>query len=176
MLVAANAFRMADIAALAKYEVQWASYYATRYGGRLPLVSITRLRVRSWRFLPAFFVAALRSAFQARRARDNLAVTILREAHNTFWTRSIWASEAAMKSFMVSGVHRKVMPKLLNWCDEASVARWTSDLSQEPTWEEVHLRMQRDGRVSRVNHPSEAQLLFRIPALEMKRSKELRFR
>ena len=149
---------------------------ATRYGGRLPLVSITRLRVRSWRYLPAFFFAALRSAFQARRAQDNLAVTILREAHNTFWTRSLWANEAAMKSFMVSGVHRKIMPKLLNWCDEASVARWNQDVSQEPPWDEVHLRMQRDGRASRVNHPSEAHRRFHIPALEMKRSKELRFR
>ena len=142
----------------------------------MPLVSITRLRVRSWRYLPAFFVAALRSASQARRAKDNLAVTILREAHNTFWTRSIWANEGAMKAFMVSGVHRTVMPRLLNWCDEASVARWTQDSDQQPTWDEVHLRMQSDGRSSRVNYPSEAHRRFQIPALVMKRSKELRFR
>jgi len=131
--------------------------------------------VRSWRYLPAFFVAAFRSAFQARRARDNLAVTILREAHNTYWTRSLWANEAAMKSFMVSGAHRTVMPKLLNWCDEASVARWTQDSEQQPTWDEVHLRMQREGRTSKVKCPSEAHRRFQIPALEMKRSRELRF-
>jgi len=141
----------------------------------LPLVSITRLRVRSGRYLPAFFLAALRSAFQARRAKDNLAVTILREAHNTYWTRTLWADEAAMKSFMLSGVHRTVMPKLLKWCDEASVARWTQDSPQQPTWDEAHQRMQRDGRTSRVNHPSEAHRRFHIPALEMKRSRELRF-
>jgi hypothetical protein len=131
--------------------------------------------VRSGRYLPAFFFAALRSAFQARRAKDNLAVTILREAHNTYWTRSLWANEAAMTSFMLSGVHRTVMPKLLKWCDEASVARWTQDSPQQPTWDEVHQRMQRDGRTSRVNHPSEAHRRFHIPALEMKRSRELRF-
>jgi len=142
----------------------------------LPLVSITRLRVRSWRYLPAFVVASFRSALQARRAKDNLAVTILREAHNTFWTRSLWANEAAMKSFMVSGVHRTVMPKLLRWCDEASVARWTQDTMQQPTWDEVHQRMQRDGRASRVNHPSEAHRRHDIRTLEMKRSNELRFK
>jgi hypothetical protein len=81
-----------------------------------------------------------------------------------------------MKAFMVSGVHRTVMPKLLNWCDEASVARWTQDSDQLPTWDDVHLRMQRDGRSSRVNHPSEAHRRFQIPALVMKHSKELRFR
>jgi hypothetical protein len=47
----------------------------------MPHVSITRLRVRSWQYLPAFFVAALRSALQARRAKGNLAVGMLREAH-----------------------------------------------------------------------------------------------
>ncbi len=142
----------------------------------MPLVSITRLRVRSWRYLPAFVVASFRSALQARRAKGNLAVTLLREAHNTFWTRSLWDDEAAMKSFMVSGIHRTVMPKLLKWCDEASVARWTQDSAQQPTWDEVHQRMQHDGRASRVNHPSEAHRRFDIAALQMKRSNELRFR
>jgi hypothetical protein len=142
----------------------------------MPLVSITRLRVRSWTYLPAFFVAAFRSALQARRAEGNLAVSILREAHNTFWTRSLWSDEAAMKSFMVSGAHRTIMPKLLEWCDEASAARWTQDVVQKPTWEEVHQRMQRDGRASRVNHPSEAHRRFDLPALQVRRSRELRFR
>jgi hypothetical protein len=98
----------------------------------MPLVSITRPRVRSWRYLPAFFVATFRSALQARWAKGNLAVSILREAHNTFWTRSLWNDEAAMKSFMVSGAHRTIMPKLLEWCDEASLARWTQNFAQKP--------------------------------------------
>jgi hypothetical protein len=113
---------------------------------------------------------------QARRAKGNLAVSILREAHNTFWTRSLWSDEAAMKSFMVSGAHRTIMPKLLEWCDEASVARWTQDFAQKPTWQEVHQRMQRDGRASRVNHPSEAHRRFDLPAPQVRRSGELRFR
>ena len=142
----------------------------------MPLVSITRLRVRSWRYLPAFAVAALRSALQARRAKGSLAVTILREAHHTFWTRSLWTDEAAMKAFMVSGAHRTIMPKLLEWCDEASVARWTQASAQEPAWEDVHQRMQRDGRPSRVNHPSEAHRRFELAALQAGRSRELRFK
>jgi heme-degrading monooxygenase HmoA len=87
----------------------------------MPFVSITRLRVRSWRYLPGFFVAALRSRWQARNASGNLAVSVLRETDNTFWTRSLWVDEAAMKAFMASGAHRAIMPRLLEWCDEASV-------------------------------------------------------
>jgi hypothetical protein len=47
---------------------------------------------------------------------------------------------------------------------------------QSPTWEEAHQRMRRDGRPSRVNHPSEAHRRFDIPALKVKRNGELRFR
>jgi heme-degrading monooxygenase HmoA len=142
----------------------------------MPFVSITRLRVRSWKYLPFFFVAAFRSALQARRAKGNLAVSILREAHNTFWTRSLWTDEAAMRSFMMSGAHRTIMPHLLEWCDEASVAHWTQDSAQKPTWEEVYQRMQREGRASRVKHPSEAHRRFEIPAPEVRRTGELRFK
>jgi hypothetical protein len=142
----------------------------------MPLISITRLRVRPWRYLPAFLIAALRSALQARRARGNLAVSVLKEARNTFWTRSLWTDEAAMKNFMVSGAHRTIMPHLLEWCDEASVAHWTQDSAQQPTWEEVYQRMRRDGRVSKVNHPSEAHRRFEIPAPKVRRNGELRFK
>jgi hypothetical protein len=142
----------------------------------MPLVSITRLRVRSWTYLPAFFVAAVQSALQARRATGNLSVSILREARNTFWTCTFWTDEAAMKAFMLSGSHRTVMPKLLEWCDEASVGRWTQDSAEQPTWDEVHRRMQRDGSASRVNHPSEAQRRFDYPAPKIGLIGPLRFK
>ncbi len=142
----------------------------------MPFVSVTRLRVRSWRHLPAFLVASLRSALQARRAKGNLAVSVLGEARNTFWTRSLWTDAAAMKSFMASGAHRTIMPHLLEWCDEASLAHWTQDSAEKPPWDEVHQRMQRDGRASKVNHPSEAQRRFDVPAPKLTRGRELRFR
>ena len=40
----------------------------------MPFVSITRLRVRSWSYVPAFVVQTLRIARQAARADGNLAV------------------------------------------------------------------------------------------------------
>jgi hypothetical protein len=86
----------------------------------------------------------------------------LYEARNTFWTCSVWQDEAAMRAFMVSGAHRKVMPRLLDWCDEASVAHWQQNSAEPPSWQQVHRRMQSEGRRSKVKHPSPAHERFEI--------------
>jgi hypothetical protein len=130
----------------------------------MPLISITRLRVRSWRFLPSFFVYTLRSAKQARRAGGNLTLDLLNDRQMTFWTMTTWSSEQAMKAFIVRGVHGQAMKKLLEWCDEAAVVHWTQDGTELPSWPEAHARMQRDGRRSKVNHPSPAHIAYQIPA------------
>ena len=133
----------------------------------MPFVSITRLRVRSWRYLAAFLIQSFHAARRARRAAGSLGVCVLRDANLAFWTRTVWIDETAMRSFMRSGVHRRVMPRLVEWCDEASVAHWLQEVPEPPSWQEAHRRLQRQGRRSRVNHPSEAQRRFEIPAPRM---------
>ena len=142
----------------------------------MPVISITRLRVRSWRYLPVFFVQALRIARQAASAEGNLAAALVRDRHKTFWTGTSWSSEAAMKTFMHSGVHGPVMKKLVNWCDEAAVVHWTQNGAELAPWEEAHQRLQRDGRRSKVNHPSPAHTAYEIPAPAIGPTSQLRFK
>jgi len=98
----------------------------------MPLVSVTRLRVRSWRYLPIFLIQAIRAARQAKSAEGNLSVSVLRQPGRTFWTRTVWSSEESMRAYMLSGVHQGVMRRLLNWCDEAAVVHWMQDSQQPP--------------------------------------------
>ena len=128
----------------------------------MPFVSITRLRVRRWRYLPQFLVQSIRAARQAKRAAGNLAVSILRDADRAFWTRTVWSDEAAMRSFMQSGVHRRVMARLPKWCNEAALVHWVQDDKEPPSWAEAHRRLELEGRRSRVNHPTAAQRRFEI--------------
>ena len=128
----------------------------------MPFVSVTRLRVRSRRYVPGFLIQSLRSALQAKGAAGNLAVSVLRDADRAFWTCTVWLDEAAMRSFMQSGVHRRVMVRLPEWCDEAALVHWVQNTDQPPSWAEAHRRLQREGRRSRVSHPSEAQRRFEI--------------
>lgn len=129
----------------------------------MAFVSITRLRVRSWQFLPMFFFYALRSAREAAHAEGNLGARLLAEKNRTFWTATSWTSDAAMKKFMLAGAHRTAMTRLPHWCDEASIVRWNQDGGELPAWIEASERMRREGRQSRVNHPSAAHSAYSFP-------------
>ncbi len=142
----------------------------------MPYVSVTRLRVRSWLFFPAFFWDAVRSARQARAAEGNLAVKVLRDAHNTWWTSTAWDSEASMRKFMNATPHGPAMRKLLNWCDEASLVRWSQSDAILPAWDEAHRRLQSEGRLSKVNHPSPAHTAFSIAAPVVRSSSDIPFK
>jgi hypothetical protein len=121
-------------------------------------VSITRLRVRSWRFLPSFAGYTFRSMRQARAAAGNLAIRLLAERRNTFWTATAWTSDVAMCEFMLAGAHRQAMSKLAHWCDEAAVVHWNQEDARLPAWREAWIRLQREGRKSQVLYPSPAHL------------------
>jgi heme-degrading monooxygenase HmoA len=142
----------------------------------MPFVSITRLRVRSWSYVPAFVVQTFRIARQAARADGNLAVKLLRDRRNTFWTGTTWSSEDSAKAFMHKKPHGPTMRSLLEWCDEAALVHWTQTDEELPSWEEAHRRMQREGRRSKVNHPSAAHTAYEIPAPKVSRTSELRFK
>src|SRR5688500_18408932 len=128
----------------------------------MAFISVTRLRLRSIRFFPPFLWWGLLSGVQAKRAPGNLKAAGLRDLHLTFWTLTAWTDEHAMRAFMLSGAHQRVMPKLFNWCDEASVVHWNQETAELPSWSEAHRRMVEDGRQSRVRYPSDSQRAKRI--------------
>ena len=76
----------------------------------------------------------------------------------TYWTVTAWDDEGAMKAYRNAGAHRRAMPKLLNWCDEASVAHWAQESAELPDKREAHRRMLAEGRISKVHFPSAAHV------------------
>jgi len=130
----------------------------------MPFISLTRLRVRSWRYLPQFVWHSLKAASQAKRSEGFLGGRLLIEARSTFWTVTAWKDEATMRAYRNAGAHGAVMPSLMDWSDEASVAHWTQDTSEIPGWQDLHRRMVDEGRLSKVRHPSPAQESKQIAA------------
>lgn len=117
-------------------------------------VSITRLRIRSLRFMPAFILDTLLTTRQTKRAEGFLGGSLLPDRRRAFWTLTLWRDQADMRRYMTSGAHRKAMPKLLNWCDEASVVHWQQDDPVAPDWIMADRRMRADGRPSKVRNPA----------------------
>ena len=131
----------------------------------MPFISITRLRVRSFRFLPFFALNALRARRQVKNATGFRGGSLLADRALTFWTMTAWDSQANMRLYMTTGSHKGAMPHLLDWCDEASVVHWEQADETLPFRTEADRRMRESGRASKVRHPSNqhASLSYRDP-------------
>jgi hypothetical protein len=144
----------------------------------MPFISLTRLRIRSIRFLPFFLLHSWRSIRQITRAPGFLTGALLTDKGWTFWTMTAWDREESMRQFMISGSHKTAMPLLANWCAEASVTHWLQPNIPDPTtdtphpisdalpsWQEADQRMRSSGRPSKIKHPSpnHATLSYRAP-------------
>lgn len=131
----------------------------------MPFVSITRLRIRSAFFLPRFFLHTMQAQSQLKRAGGFQGGALLPDRGRVFWTMTLWDSQDAMRAYMLAGAHKSAMPKLLNWCDEASVVHWEQPGDALPSWQEADLRMRQSGRISKVRHPSphHAGMTFAAP-------------
>ena len=131
----------------------------------MPLISVTRLRLRSVRFLPAFVADLLKTRQQVRTAPGFCGGSLLADRDLAFWTTTAWDNMASMRRYMTVGSHGTAMPHLLQWCDEGSVVHWEQAEDTLPSWEEADGCMRRQGRPSRVRNPSSrhSALDYRAP-------------
>lgn len=120
----------------------------------MAFVSVTRLRLRSVRYLPLFLFDSVQSLEQAKQAPGNFKAVIRAQWGFVFWTMTVWESEAAMRSYMRSGAHGKSMPKLQTWCDEGAIVHWHQDTTELPSWETAEAKMLVNGRLTPLKYPS----------------------
>lgn len=132
------------------------------------LVSFTRLRVRSLKYLPAFLWQTFRSQRQVVHASGFSGGRLLVDSRWTFWTLTLWETDTAMKGFRGAATHGKVMRRLPEWCDEASYAHWLQDDDIVPSWPAAHERLMKEGRLSRVEHPSSDHTACHFPLPRLK--------
>ncbi len=119
----------------------------------MSMVSVTRFRLRSLRFLPFFILHANRTIAQIRKADGFVAGAVQRDADHAFWTLTVWRDEHAMRAYGASGAHRKAIPHVADWADEASVGHWSQIGRDLPDWPEAVRRLREEGRPLTLRYP-----------------------
>jgi len=133
----------------------------------MTLVSVTRFRLRSIRFMPFFILHANRTIAQIRKADGFMAGAVQRDAALAFWTMTIWRDEHAMRAYGASGAHRKAIPQLADWADEASVGHWIQPGSDLPGWPEAIGRLRENGRPLPIRYPAPTHAAQRFAEPQM---------
>ena len=130
----------------------------------MPVIVITRLRLRDPAFFDEFFASAVAVVEQAQGTEGNLAVDVLAEANNTYWTRTAWQERSSMDGFVGSEPHLTTMGRIDDWCDEAAFVDWEQPAAGTLDWQEGYRRLVADGQASNLTHGTDANQARDYPA------------
>ena len=130
----------------------------------MPVIVITRLRLRDPAFFDEFFASAVAVVEQAQGTDGNLAADVLAEANNTYWTRTAWQERSSMDGFVGSEPHLGTMARLDDWCDEAAFVDWEQPTAGTLDWQEGYRHLVADGQASSLTHGTDANRARDYPA------------
>jgi hypothetical protein len=122
----------------------------------MPVMVVTRLRLKDPALLTDFFTAAVASLEQAKKADGILGTDVLADANDTWWTVTAWQERGSMRAFVETEPHLDTMAHLDDWCDEATFVDWEQDSPDLPDWQTSYRRIVADGQVATLAHPSAA--------------------
>jgi hypothetical protein len=130
----------------------------------VPVIVVTRLRLRDPGLLEEFFAAAVAVLEQARNSDGNLGVDALADANNVWWTLTAWKERRPMLAFVGGEPHRSTMARIDDWCDEATFADWEQHDPGLPDWQASYARIIADGQAANLTHASDAHETRAFPA------------
>jgi len=129
----------------------------------MPVIVVTRLRLRDPAFLDEFITSAVAVVEQAQSAHGNLHADALAEANNTYWTRTAWQERELMNAFVGGEPHRRTMGHIADWCDEATFIDWEQSSADLPDWQDSYQRLVAGGQAASLTHATEAHLTRDFP-------------
>jgi heme-degrading monooxygenase HmoA len=130
----------------------------------MPVIVVTRLRLREPELFDEFFASAVAVTEQAKNSEGNLGADVLADANNVFWTLTAWRARAPMQAFVGSEPHLATMTRLDDWCDEATFADWEQSSPSLPDWQAGYDHLIADGQEGSLTHASDAHQTRAFPA------------
>ncbi|HYB17406.1 MAG TPA: hypothetical protein VEF71_18320 [Streptosporangiaceae bacterium] len=130
----------------------------------MPVIVVTRLRLRDRALFDEFFGHAVAVVEQAQNSQGNLGADVLAEANNTYWTRTAWRERDLMNAFVGSEPHLSTMDRIADWCDEATFIDWDQASTDLPDWQDGYRRLVADGQAASPTHATRAHHTRDFPA------------
>jgi hypothetical protein len=130
----------------------------------VPVVVITRLRLKDPDLLNDFFTAAVATLEQAKASDGNLAADVLADANSAWWTATAWRDRAAMQGFVGTEPHLGTMINIDTWCDEATFVDWNQDSAELPGWQASWQRLVADGQMAELTDATPENSTRAFPA------------
>jgi hypothetical protein len=122
----------------------------------MPVIVVTRLRLKDPGLLDEFFTDAVAAIEQAGKAEGNLGANALADANNAWWTVSAWQERQPMLAFTGNEPHRSIMTRLDHYCDEATFVDWEQGSADLPDWQTSWRHLTADGTAAKLTQPSDA--------------------
>ena len=129
----------------------------------MPVIVVTRLRLKDPALLDEFFTDAVAAIEQAQKAEGNLGADALADANNAWWSVSSWQERRLMQTFVDSEPHLDIRKRLDHYCDEATFVDWEQASPDLPDWQTSWRHLTADGRVAELTHPSPANQTRAFP-------------
>ena len=129
----------------------------------MPVIVVTRLRLRDPALLDEFFTDAVAAIEQAQQADGNLGADALADANNAWWSVSSWQDRGRMQAFVDSQPHLGISGRLDHYCDEATFVDWEQDSPDLPDWQTSHRHLVADGLAAELTYPSDANQTRAFP-------------
>jgi len=129
----------------------------------LPVIVVTRLRLKDPALLDEFFADAVAAIEQAQKSVGNLGVDALADADNAWWSVSAWRDREPMRAFVRSEPHQTITTRLDHYCDEATFADWEQDAPGLPDWQTCWQHLVAGGRPAELSQPSPANQTRAFP-------------
>jgi len=130
----------------------------------MPVIVVTRLRLRDPAFFDEFFTSAVAVVEQATNSAGNLGADVLADANNTYWTRTAWQGRDLMDAFVGSEPHLSTMGRIDDWCDEATFVDWEQADADLPDWQDGYGRLIASGKTASLTHATDAHRIREFPA------------
>ena len=78
----------------------------------MPVIVVTRLRLKNPSLLDEFFTDAVAAIEQAQKSEGNLGADALADADNAWWSVSAWQERGPMEAFVRSEPHLTITTRL----------------------------------------------------------------